>query len=161
MRIWLLLVGAIALDQWTKHLIRMSLAVGQSISVIGDVVRITYVENPGIIFGILVRSPLFYMILSIAASIGIAVYLYRHRKDGFGFTGSLTLFLSGAIGNLIDRILFQKVVDFIDIGVKDVRWPVFNVADSAVVIGMFWLFFHSMKKEHHASPAIESSLDHS
>ena len=119
--------------------------------------RITFVENRGIAFGIQVRTPFLYTLLSVAASIGIAIYLYRHRHESFGVTGSLTLILGGAIGNLIDRVLFRKVVDFIDIGLPNLRWPVFNVADSLVVIRMFWLFIYTFKMERHTAPEIQSS----
>jgi len=157
LRICFLLFGSILLDQLTKHLVRMTMSVGQSVSVVGDVVRITFVENTGIVFGIRVGPPVIFTILSGIASIGIAVYLYRNRRTGFRMTGGLTLILSGAVGNLTDRILFAKVVDFIDIGIRHIRWPVFNVADSAVVVGMFWLLFFTFRSESHDASGGRSS----
>ena len=72
----------------------------------------------------------------------IAVTLFLHRKEGTGIQSGLSLVLGGALGNLIDRVLFRHVADFIDIGVRNIRWPVFNIADSAVVIGMVVLFIY-------------------
>lgn len=143
----LIFLITVLLDQLTKQIVRSTMFVGQSIPILGDVARFTYVENPGIAFGIRVPNPIIFTILSIVASLGIAWYLYQQRHEGIVVTGSLTLILGGAIGNLIDRVLFQKVVDFVDIGVKNTRWPVFNVADSAVVIGMFWLLYLAFRKE--------------
>jgi signal peptidase II len=136
----ILFVLLVILDQLTKALIRNAMVVGQSIPVIGNTLQLTYVENTGIAFGIPVAHPIIYIVLSIAASIGIFIYLLTHRHEGFIVQISLVLILSGAVGNLIDRILFGKVVDFVNVGFGPHRWPVFNVADSVVVIGMGFLF---------------------
>jgi signal peptidase II len=141
----------VAFDQWTKHLIRSDMSLGQSIPVLGDFIRLTYVENPGIAFGIRVSQGWIFTVLSILASIGIIVYLVTQWKESVWIKSGLTLILGGAIGNLIDRIAYAKVVDFMDVGFGTVRWPVFNVADAAVVIGMFILFFTLYtqdRKEH-------------
>jgi signal peptidase II len=132
---------ALLLDQLTKIVIRQTMMLHQSISVLGEFVKITYVKNPGIAFGLRVPNNTIFTILSILASIGIAVYLFTHLKEGMAVKASLALILGGAVGNLIDRLLFGEVVDFIDVGLKTLRWPVFNVADSVVVIGMFILLF--------------------
>ena len=97
--------------------------------------------NPGIAFGIRVPNSFIFTVLSILASIGIVLFLVTHWHEGMAIKGSLALILGGAIGNLIDRLLFREVVDFIDVGIENLRWPVFNIADSAVVIGMIFLFF--------------------
>jgi signal peptidase II len=131
---------AIFLDQLTKIWIRHTMELGESISILGSFVKITYVLNPGIAFGIHVPNGMIFTILSVLASIGIVVFLVTHWHDGMAITGSLALILGGAIGNLIDRLFFREVVDFIDVGIQNLRWPVFNVADSAVVIGMCFLF---------------------
>jgi signal peptidase II len=132
--------------------------------IIGSLLRVTFVENPGMAFGINIgiSSKLFLSLFSIAASIGILVYLYQNRNEGFMLRFSLALILGGAIGNLIDRVfygvlygyapLFQgKVVDFVDIDFFDInlfgtmydRWPIFNMADMAVSIGVVLLIFFS------------------
>ncbi len=149
MIVFVIIFAVIFGDQAAKFMIRESMTIGQSIRVLGDVVRLTYVENPGIAFGIRVSNSWIFTALSILASIGIIIYLVRQWKETLWIKSALALILGGAVGNLIDRIAFSKVVDFVDIGVGNVRWPVFNVADSAVVIGMFILFitmYHQEKK---------------
>ena len=141
-----------ALDQVTKYLVRhhsISLS-GEPRKLLGNFIRITYVENPGMAFGIRVDNVLLFMILSILASLGILLYLFTHRNENMVIKGSLALILGGAFGNLFDRILYKQVADFIDIGIGNFRWWVFNLADLAVVIGMLILFvsvFLQDKKE--------------
>ncbi len=139
-------------DQITKRAVRNSMHLGESRpvfeSVTGSLIRLTYVENPGIAFGIRVRNGSLFTFFSILASIGIVLYLVLHRHEGLGVKAGMTLILGGACGNLLDRILYQQVVDFIDIGLNDrLRWPVFNIADSAVVVGMVILFYTVMVTE--------------
>lgn len=139
-------------DQITKQAIRTSMHIGESRPVLenvtGPLIRITYVENPGIAFGIRVRNGSLFTLFSIIASIGIVVYLILHRHEGMGVKAGMILILGGACGNLLDRILYKQVVDFIDVGLSDTfRWPVFNIADSAVVVGMVILFYAVMVTE--------------
>lgn len=135
---------------------------GTSVPVFGDVVRLTYIENPGMAFGIDVGGKLFFSLFSLIASIAIIVYLYRVRTAPLGFRLSLALILGGAVGNLIDRMFYGlafgygpvfggRVVDFIDVdffhidlfGYHLSRFWVFNVADASVTIGVILLlFFH-------------------
>jgi len=140
--------SAFILDQITKGIVRHTMVLGESIPILGDVVRFTYVENPGMAFGIRIQHGYIFTILSILASLGVLIYLLIHKDEGMLLKGSLACILGGAAGNLIDRVLHQQVVDFLDIGFGRVRWPVFNIADSAVVIGMLILCFHVfIKKE--------------
>ena len=132
---------AVLLDQASKIVIRQTMYLGQSVNVLGGFLRLTYIKNPGIAFGIRVNNPVIFTGLSIAACAGIVIYLIRHWHENIKVKISLALILGGAVGNLIDRIRFGEVVDFIDVGIHHVRWPVFNVADSAVVIGMLLLFY--------------------
>jgi len=133
---------------------------GASKPVIGDFFRLTYIENPGMAFGIDVGGKWFFSIFSILASAAILVYLYKGREESLGFRISLSMILGGAIGNLIDRVFYGvlfnegplfygKVVDFFDVDFFNVsifgyhlsRWPVFNVADAAVTVGGVFLLF--------------------
>lgn len=131
-KIILVVIVSVALDQITKIMVRSSFALHESISLIGNFLRFTYVENPGMAFGIRIGQNKFFTFFSLFASIAIVIYLYRIRNEKFLPRFALALILGGAIGNLIDRILFGQVADFIDFG----WWPVFNVADMAVSIGM-------------------------
>jgi signal peptidase II len=147
-----LFVCVVALDQASKTFIKHALMPGQSIAVVGDAVRITFVENDGIAFGLHVKNAALFTALSIVACVFIVGYFWKQRKEGAWLRTALILILGGAIGNVIDRVAFGKVVDFIDVGVRTVRWPVFNVADSAVVIGMGILIV-LMILEEKAKPA--------
>jgi len=131
---------AVLLDQISKVIVRMHMEQFDSFDVLGGFFRITYVLNPGIAFGIKVKNPVVFTILSILACIGIIIYLIRNWQEDIKIKISLALILGGAVGNLIDRILFGEVVDFLDFGINHIRWPVFNIADSSVVIGMIMLF---------------------
>ncbi len=141
MRLYLIIGLTVIIDQISKIIIKESMYLGQSVKVVGNFLRLTYVENPGIAFGIRVSNPVIFTILSLLASIGIVFYIFYHRNGDNILKYSLSIILGGALGNLVDRLFFNKVVDFIDVGIGNVRWPVFNVADSAVVIGMFILFY--------------------
>jgi len=138
---WVLVFTAVvvAFDQITKLAIKERFYLGESIELLGDVLRFTYIQNPGMAFGLSFGSPLFFTIFASVASVIILIYLYRMRLESFHARFSLALILGGAIGNLIDRFAYGKVIDFIDVGFKNTRWPVFNVADSAVTIGMIIL----------------------
>jgi signal peptidase II len=138
---WVLVftVLIVALDQITKLTIKAQFYLGESIDILGDVLRFTYIQNPGMAFGIRFGGKLFFTIFASIASVVILIYLYRMRYERFHSRLSLALILGGAIGNLIDRFAYGEVIDFIDIGIKETRWPVFNVADSAVTIGMIIL----------------------
>lgn len=137
---------------------------GQSIDVVGTFFKITFVENPGMAFGISVGdgSKLLLSLFSLIASIGIFYYLYKSRNDRIVIRIALALILAGALGNLIDRtfygvvygyapLFYGKVVDFLNFEFWDFtifghtyeRWPIFNIADSSVTIGVLLLIiFH-------------------
>jgi signal peptidase II len=136
--------------------------IGQKIPVIGDFFRITFIENPGLAFGIDIDSTIKFWIslFSLIASIGLIIYLYTVRNEKFGFKLALALILGGAIGNFIDRafygviydyapLFYGKVVDFLDFDFFNLtlfgrsydRFAIFNVADSSVTIGIFLLLF--------------------
>lgn len=140
MWITILMSVVFLLDQVTKYAIKHSMELGESIPVSGDFLKITYIENPGIAFGLQIGNHLIFTILTVMVSLGIGIYLFTHRNESNCVKIGLALILGGAFGNLIDRILYTRVVDFIDIGIRSFRWPVFNIADSAVVIGMVMLF---------------------
>ena len=142
---------------------------GERIRILGDFFRITFIENPGMAFGIDPGSnfKFWISIFSILASIGIIIYMYLMKKEKFTLRFSLALILGGAIGNLIDRLFYGifygygplfygRVVDFLDVdffhftlfGKTFDRWPIFNVADAAVSIGVIILFiFHTKTSE--------------
>ncbi len=141
MRVLSLTVLVIMLDQATKLLIKANFQLYESIKITGDFFRLTYIENPGMAFGIVLAGPWFFTFFSTIASIAIMVILYRMRNERLMLRISLALVLGGAIGNLIDRFAYGRVIDFFDFGVGAQRFPVFNVADTAVSVGMVVLIF--------------------
>ncbi len=142
----------LALDQFTKILVRQNFELHESVPVLGDVVRLTYVLNPGIAFGLDVAWPRLLLVFGWIAAAVLAVYLFVLVRRGDVLRWPVMLFLAGAIGNSIDRTRYGAVTDFVDVDFPDVimnRWPVFNVADSCVSIGILLmlalLIFHHKK----------------
>jgi len=133
----------VLLDQVTKLAVRRRILPGQSIPVWPGVFHLSYVQNPGAAFGILkYQTGLF---IAVTAVVATAIIIYARRLGpGAGWLRlALALELGGALGNLIDRLRFGYVVDFLDFRV----WPVFNVADMAVVVGVGLLFLHLLRAE--------------
>jgi signal peptidase II len=128
--------AVIALDQWTKALARTYLLGDgrgpRSIPLVGDGIRLTYVENRGAAFGMLQDQTAFFVLVGVVV-IAVIVASYRQiREPSWTLDLALGLQMGGAIGNLADRIRYGYVVDFFDLTV----WPVFNVADSAICVGV-------------------------
>ena len=130
-------------DQIIKRLVVNNFYFGESLPIINDILHITYVKNTGAAFGILKNQTQLFVILSI---IIIAVFLYLRKKYIKGnllVDVTIGLIIGGAIGNLVDRVWLGYVVDYLDLRV----WPVFNLADSAVVVGAFLLAFYLWNNE--------------
>ena len=152
----IIIAFVIILDQITKYLVKTRLTQADPpVRVLGDFFRLTYVENTGMAFGIRLGNQVFFQILSIIAVLVVIYYLYQALKEyNLLMSVALALILGGAIGNLIDRILYGSVVDFLDFEFFNIsiptfkllfinfpgyyidRWYVFNIADSAVTCGM-------------------------
>jgi signal peptidase II len=137
----LLIVSAVVLvcDQVTKLYIVRRFSLHQSLTVVENFFSITYVRNKGAAFGILadsaVRIP-FFITVSILAALGILWYLRRTRAEQHWLHFGLALIFAGAVGNLIDRIRLGEVIDFLDVHWHQYHWPAFNVADSAITVGV-------------------------
>ncbi|RMF62033.1 MAG: signal peptidase II [Calditrichaeota bacterium] len=149
----LIILGIFVVDQFSKFLALHYLRPFRSIPVVGDFFRLTYVENRGMAFGIDIENKVLFNLISFLAVAIIIYYFYRfyHQKL---FRISFAIILGGAAGNLWDRLLHGKVIDFLDFEFFDIhfsgggllfwqfpsytleRWPVFNIADMAVTLGM-------------------------
>ena len=152
----------IVVDQATKQWVHATMLPGESIPVLGDLLRLTYTTNPGMAFGLTLGSKLFLTLFSVLATVMIGVYLWYVRKGPWGYRLALSLIIGGAIGNVIDRtfygviygyapLFYGEVVDFIHVdlwrGVV-AEWvpffggnylslfPIWNVADMAIVVGV-------------------------
>jgi signal peptidase II len=130
----------IGLDQLTKAWILATLKLHEGFPVIDGFFNIVHVRNPGAAFGFLAgASPMFrsvfFIAVTLAAILLILHYLRRTRVEERSLVFSLALILSGAVGNLIDRVRFGEVVDFLDLYAGVHHWPAFNVADAAISTG--------------------------
>ena len=124
-------------DQFTKEIVIRNLKVGYSIPETGFF-RFTHVRNFGSAFSIINDANLFLMIVGIFAIIFISYFLIFYTRESNLLQIAISLQLSGAFGNIVDRIRLGSVTDFIDVG----SWPVFNIADSCISVGMFLLIIH-------------------
>ena len=142
--------SVVAVDYFTKLLIQRLLTPYQQVEVVGEYVRLTYIYNPGAAFGIHLGpySRIIFLLLSLAALLALAgMYWVTPARDS-NRLGAIALICGGAIGNLLDRIRSEHgVVDFMDIGVASIRWPVFNVADIAVTTGAIFLALSLWREE--------------
>jgi signal peptidase II len=135
------------LDQATKSWITQSMRLHESIPVIPNLFSFTYIRNPGAAFGLLAGSSnafrtVFFGVTSLLALALLVTILVRlPDKDWIGQI-SIAGILGGAIGNLIDRLRFGEVIDFLDVYVESYHWPAFNVADSAISVGVVCLIIH-------------------
>jgi signal peptidase II len=144
----------VVLDQVSKYIIKNNLDLYKPKQIFGSFFRLTYIENEGAAFGVQLGSPKLFLVLSIIAAILVFYYLIRMRDKNWLLQLAMSFIAAGAIGNLSDRILHGKVVDFFDIEFFDIsipsfnlfgwtlsgysmtRWPIFNVADIAITCGM-------------------------
>ena len=144
MTLILICAAVVGVDQFSKYLVSENLELNSSLSLVGSILRLTHIRNPNAAFGLSFGRgvPLLPFAL-LAICILLVVFYKTGGKGGVGFAG-LSLVLGGALGNLIDRLRFREVVDFIDIGVGRFRWPVFNFADSCVTVGVILLILGSL-----------------
>lgn len=186
MRVLYLTIAVLISDQLTKLYVKgisvpflniklEGMYHGESIQVLGDFFKITFIENPGMAFGFHPGSDfkLWISLFSLVAGIGLLIYLYTARKKSLSLRIAIALILGGAIGNLIDRmfygiiydyapIFYGKVVDFFDfdffnfsiLGRNYDRWPIFNIADASVTVGVLILIFFY---KHHGKVETEKS----
>ena len=138
MAFWLAIVCTILLDQLTKILVRNNMNLFESIPVIPKVFHITYIENPGAAFGILANQRTFFIIITLLILAGVFYFQRKLKTPRLILNISLGLVVGGAIGNLIDRLRVGTVTDFFDFRI----WPIFNIADTAVVLGVIYLSYY-------------------
>jgi signal peptidase II len=145
--------GVLAIDLVTKLLIQRSFTLYQQVPVVGDYIRLTYIFNPGAAFGIHLGeySRFIFLFLSLLALAALAaMYWVTPARDRVRLV-SIALICGGALGNLLDRVRSANgVVDFLDVGIGDLRWPVFNIADIAVTSGAIFLALSLWREEQQA-----------
>ena len=153
-RKWKIVVGWVAaiviVDQLTKAIVDRMMPLHHSIPLVDGLFNLTYVRNTGAAFGIFAgshevfRRP-FLIGVSIIAIGFIVVMLRRLREDATGLAAALAFILGGAIGNLIDRIFYGEVIDFLDVYWSTYHWPAFNVADSFITVGVTITLFYLIR----------------
>ncbi len=143
---FLIALGVLLLDRFSKRLVAKEISLHDNIPVIKRVFYITHVENRGAAFGLFNDSPsewkiALLVLFSVVALVIVSVLLWRSRHAMTATAVGLSLILGGALGNLWDRVLNGRVVDFLLVYIGSYQWPAFNVADSAIVVGAGLLVF--------------------
>jgi len=143
--LWLSIVSLV-LDQWSKVAIDNSMRLYESISLIPGL-NLTYVQNTGAAFSFLSDAGgwqrWFFAAMATIISLVLVVWLKRLKKHETLLAIALALILGGAIGNLVDRLLYGYVIDFLDVYYQSFHWPAFNIADSAITLGVFLMLLES------------------
>ncbi|MFH2065328.1 MAG: signal peptidase II [Pseudomonadota bacterium] len=150
----LVVIAAIVtgLDQTSKYIVQKNLDLYHSVPVIPGFFNLTHILNPGGAFGFFanqspeVRSFVFIFVSFLA--LAFILYFYKNTPDTHKMLASaFALIFGGAVGNMIDRIRFGTVVDFLDVYIRNMHWPAFNIADSAISIGMAIFIYHILAKK--------------
>src|SRR5216684_1207307 len=157
---FLIAVGVLLLDRFSKRLVAKDIPLHDSITVIKPVFYITHVENRGAAFGLFNDSPsqwkiVLLVLFSVVALVIVSALLWRSSHSMTASAVGLSLVLGGALGNLWDRVLNGRVVDFLLVYIGSYQWPAFNVADSAIVVGAGLLVFEILFAK---APAAEKSV---
>ena len=131
----------IVLDQYTKLMVTLHIPQNYSIKIVEGFFNLTHIRNSGVAFGIFSDQnselkPYVLIFISIIATLAILVIFHQTEENKKIVQTGLTLVFSGAIGNLIDRILHKEVIDFVDFFIDNRHWPAFNIADSCITIGV-------------------------
>ena len=147
----------VAIDQLTKAVVRNNMFIGESKPIINNFFHLTYITNDGMAFGLdFPGGSLLFNFVSISLTIFLIWYYWQERNSNIMLRISLLCILAGAIGNLIDRILFGTVVDFLDFMIGGYHWYVFNIADSSVTVGMCLYILFSIKYQSKVKPIINT-----
>jgi signal peptidase II len=143
-------VTILVLDQLTKMIVDRTMSLHQSIPIIDGFFSLTYVRNTGAAFGIFAgsheafRLP-FLILVSVLALGFVVVMLKRLRDEETGLITALSFIIGGAIGNLVDRVLYGEVIDFLDFYWANYHWPAFNVADSCITVGVLITLYYLIR----------------
>lgn len=143
MWLFVLPLAVVILDQFSKYIVVENMALGESIPIIEEVFHLTYILNPGAAFGMFAHNRLFFIAIAVVV-IGVIIWARREiLASPWEVKAGCGLFLGGAIGNLIDRARQGLVIDFFDFRI----WPVFNIADIAICIGVGLIIWNLLKTE--------------
>ena len=144
-------LGIVLLDQATKILVAQTIALYDRVPVVPSFFDLTHLRNPGAAFSLFAqapewfRQPFFFLVTGVAI-VALSLFLYHAKEEGLLLTVAVSGVLAGAIGNLIDRLMYGEVIDFLLFYWGTYHWPAFNVADSCItlgVIGLLWTSFRT------------------
>jgi signal peptidase II len=155
---FLVSLAVLLLDQWTKGIVMRTFQIHESREVVSGFFDLTYVQNSGAAFGLFasVDSSVKAIVLNSVAVLVfliVSAYAIRSSHKSVRLQVGLALILGGAVGNLLDRVRFTYVVDFLDLSISGHHWPAFNLADSAICIGVGLLFLDMLQKEEEEAEA--------
>jgi signal peptidase II len=145
---WVVII--LVLDRLTKIIVDRTMSLHQSIPIIDGLFSLTYVRNTGAAFGILsgsheaFRLP-FLILVSVLALGFVVVMLKRLRDEETGLITALAFIIGGALGNLVDRVLYGEVIDFLDFYWSHYHWPAFNLADSCITVGVLITLYYLIR----------------
>ncbi|WP_077330145.1 signal peptidase II [Virgibacillus siamensis] len=147
--VWYYIVALIiiGIDQLTKWIVVKEMDLYEQITIIEDFFYLTSHRNSGAAWGILQGKMIFFYIITIIVIIGVVYYMQKYARDSKLLALSLSLVLAGAIGNFIDRLFRKEVVDFLDFVIVGYDYPIFNVADSSLVVGVILLLIATFMDE--------------
>ncbi|HSA60951.1 MAG TPA: signal peptidase II [Nitrospiraceae bacterium] len=149
----------IVADQITKLYIMQTMRLHESIPIVPNLFSLTYIRNPGAAFGFLAGSSnafrmVFFGLTSLFALGLLGTILFRMPERDWVGRLSVAGILGGAVGNLIDRLRYGEVIDFLDVYVENYHWPAFNVADSAITVGVIFLIIHFAFEKKEDPPVV-------
>jgi signal peptidase II len=157
----LIALGVVLLDRWTKHIVAQRISLYSYIQIIPGFFRLTHTENTGAAFSLFADSPApwktgLLIAFSVVALLVVSVLLWKNNRAHVATGVGLSLIMGGALGNLWDRLVRGRVVDFLLFYVKRYQWPVFNLADSAIVVGagllVLEILFHKSSAPEQCQP---------
>jgi signal peptidase II len=129
-------LGILVADQVSKGLVVANVALGERVNVIGDLVQVWHAQNRGASFSLLQGASILFLVVSVV-SVAMVAYFHRSlRQRGWWVHLVLGVILGGTLGNFVDRLRQGYVTDWLSVGVGDLRWPTFNIADSSLVVGI-------------------------
>ena len=144
---YLIAIIWLVLDQVSKYYVMNHFAIGESVSVIQNVFHLTYIINRGAAFGMLANQRWFFLVVAFILIIVYAIYHKKVNRGPISLRIGSALLISGAIGNGIDRYVLHGVVDFFDFRI----WPIFNVADIGICVGVACIIYNLLRNEHEES----------
>ncbi|WP_226578549.1 signal peptidase II [Halobacillus litoralis] len=153
---YIVAIAILILDQWTKWLVVTKMNIGQSIPIIENFFYLTSHRNQGAAWGILQGQMWFFYIITIVVIGFVIYYLHQYGKQSRFVGTALAFILAGAIGNFIDRIFRKEVVDFANTYIFTYDFPIFNVADSALVIGVIFIMIATFVDERKKKGSLNS-----